>query len=154
MLNKELVIKLVDEFISQNESIFLVDMKVSSSNQIEVLIDSFDGINIKECVLLSRHIESSLDRDECDFSLQVASAGLSEPFKVFQQYEKSIGRDVNVFLKGGKELLGKMLDAKEGKGITLETISKKKEGKKKIQIIGQQSLSFDQIDKTKVVISF
>ncbi len=154
MLNKEIIIKLVDEFISENKSIFLVDVKVSPSNQIEVLIDSFDGISIKNCISLSRHIESTLDRDECDFSLQVASAGLSEPFKVFQQYEKSIGRDVNIFLKGGKELLGKMLDAKEGEGITIETIRKKKVGKKKTQIIEQQSFSFDQIDRTKVVISF
>tara|TARA_Y100000385_G_C12924137_1_gene563894 strand:+ start:391 stop:855 length:465 start_codon:yes stop_codon:yes gene_type:complete len=154
MLNKELITKLVDEFILDNEQIFLVDLKVNLSNQIEVLIDSFDGISIKNCMSLSRHIESSLDRDECDFSLQVASAGLSEPFKVFQQYKKSIGRDVNVSLKGGKALLGKMLDAQEGKGITLETIRKIKEGKKKKQIIEQQSLSFDQIDKTKIVISF
>ena len=154
MLNKEIIIKLVDEFISENKSIFLVDVKVSPSNHIEVLIDSFDGISIKNCISLSRHIESTLDRDECDFSLQVASAGLSEPFKVFQQYEKSIGRDVNIFLKGGKELLGKMLDAKEGEGITIETIRKKKEGKKKTQIIEQQSFSFDQIDRAKVVISF
>ena len=154
MLKKELIIKLVGDYILENESIFLVDVKLSSSNQIEVLIDSFDGISIKNCISLSRYIESALDRDECDFSLQVASAGLSEPFKVFQQYKKSIGRDVNVYLKGGKELLGRMLDAKEGEGITLETITKKKQGKKKTQIIEQQSLSFDQIDKTKVVISF
>ena len=70
MLNKEIIIKLVDEFISENKSIFLVDVKVSPSNQIEVLIDSFDGISIKNCISLSRHIESTLDRDECDFSLQ------------------------------------------------------------------------------------
>ena len=59
-----------------------------NENQIEVLIDSSDGISIKNCISLSRHIESALDRDENNFSLQVASAGLSEPFKVFQQYKK------------------------------------------------------------------
>ena len=154
MLKKEKIKKLVGDYILENESIFLVEVKVSSSNQIEVLIDSLDGISIKNCVSLSRYLESALDRDEYDFSLQVSSAGLSEPFKVFQQYKKSIGREVNVFLKDGKELLGKMLDAKESEGITLETITKKKQRKKKSQIIEQQSLSFDQIDKTKIVISF
>ncbi len=154
MVKKELIVKLVNDYISDNKSIYLIDVKVSLSSRIEVLIDSFDGITINNCMSLSRYIESALDREECDFSLQVASAGLSEPFKVFQQYEKSIGSDVNVFLKGGKELLGKMLDAKEGEGITLETIIKKKQGKKKIQIVEQQSLSFDQIDRTKIVISF
>ena len=154
MLNKEIIKNLVEEFIFENESIFLVELKVSSSNQIEILIDSLEGISIKNCMSLSRHIENKLDREECDFSLQVASAGLSEPFKVFQQYKKSIGKNVNVFLKGGKKLLGKMLDAQEGIGIVLETTRKEKVGKKKKQIIEQQSFSFDQIDKTKIVISF
>ena len=103
MLNKEIIKNLVEEFIFENESIFLVELKVSSSNQIEILIDSLQGISIKNCMSLSRHIENKLDREECDFSLQVASAGLSEPFKVFQQYKKSIGKNVNVFLKGGKK---------------------------------------------------
>tara|TARA_B100000886_G_scaffold337146_1_gene297288 strand:- start:7957 stop:8421 length:465 start_codon:yes stop_codon:yes gene_type:complete len=154
MLKKELIFKLVSDYIQQKESIFLVDMKVSKSNQIEVFIDSFDGISIKNCISLSRQIESNLDRDECDFSLQVASPGLGEPFKVFQQYKKSIGRVVSVFLKDGKELLGKILNAKEKEGIILETIISKKQGKKKTQIIERQSISFDQIDKTKIVISF
>ena len=154
MIKKELIVKLVKDYIAENLSIFLVDVKVSISNQIVVLIDSFDAISIKNCMSLSRYIESALDREECDFSLQVASAGLSEPFKVFQQYEKSVGSNINVFLKSGKQLLGKILDAKEGEGITLETIIKKKQGKKKIQIVERQSLSFDQIDKTKIVISF
>ena len=47
-----------------------------------------------------------------------------------------------------------MLDAQEGIGIVLETTRKEKVGKKKKQIIEQQSFSFDQIDKTKIVISF
>ena len=47
-----------------------------------------------------------------------------------------------------------MLDAKEGEGITLETITKKKQGKKKTQIIEQQSFSFEQIDKTKLLYPF
>lgn len=154
MLNKETLIQLVGDYICENESIFLVNLNISKSNQIEILIDSFDGISIKNCISLSRYIESFLDRDVCDFSLQVASAGLSEPFKVFKQYKKNIGKCVNVFLKTGQELIGKMIDAEEGKGIILETSANKKEGKKKIKIIEQQSLSFDKIDKTKIVISF
>jgi ribosome maturation factor RimP len=103
---------------------------------------------------LSRHIENNLDREECDYSLTVSSAGLGEPFKVFKQYQKYIGKNINVFLKEGKELMGKMIEAEEGKGIILETSRQEKIGKKKTNIIEQQSLDFDQIDKTKIVISF
>jgi len=54
----------------------------------------------------------------------------------------------------GKKILGKILNANKGKGIILETTTRKKIGNKKKQIIEQQSLSFDEIDRTKVVISF
>ncbi|MBL6657956.1 MAG: ribosome assembly cofactor RimP [Flavobacteriales bacterium] len=154
MLSKEKVQELIDEFISANEAVFLVSFKMSPSNQIEVLIDSIDGISVKNCIELSRHIEGNFDREEVDFSLLVSSAGLSEPFKVFKQYKKNIGKNVNVFLKEGKKLFGKMIEAEEGKGITLETTRKEKVGKKKTNIIEQHSFSFDQIDKTKIVISF
>ena len=67
MLNKETLVQLVKDYISKNESIFLVDLIITRSNQIEILIDSFTGISIKNCISLSRHIESSLDREVCDF---------------------------------------------------------------------------------------
>ena len=154
MLSKELIINIVEEFISINKLVFLVGVKYSRSNDIEVLIDSFEGISIAECASLSRYIESSLDRDKFDYSLQVASAGLNEPFKVFKQYKKSIGKEVSVYLKGGQKILGKIIDANEGKGINLETVKLNKKGRKKIQTIDQQFISFNQIDKAKIVISF
>ncbi len=155
MLTKEKVQELIDEFILENDSVFLVSFKMSPSKQIEILIDSTDGgVSVKNCIQLSRHIEGNFDREEVDFSLLVSSAGLSEPFKVFKQYKKNIGKNVNVFLKEGAKIFGKMIDAEEGKGITLETTRKEKVGKKKTNIIEQQSFSFDQIDKTKIVISF
>ena len=74
MITKENIQELVDEFINENEAIFLVSLKIGLGNQIEILIDSFQGIKVRDCVRLSRHIEGSLDREEEDFGLQVASA--------------------------------------------------------------------------------
>ena len=150
----EQVEKLVNSFLNEHQNIFLVEKKVSASNQIEILIDSFDHISIKDCVMLSRHIESNLNRDETDFSLQVSSAGLSEPFKVFDQYKKYIGKDVDVLLKGGQRVIGKMLEANENKGLVIETKKKEKIGKKKVEVVDKHSYPFDKIEKTKIVISF
>lgn len=146
--------KLLASFLDENQNIFLVEKKVSSSNQIEILIDSFENISIKDCILLSRHIEFSLDRDENDFSLQVASAGLSEPFKVFMQYQKYVGSQVDVYLRGGQKVFGKLIDADASKGIKLETKRTEKVGKKKKEVLEELHFTFDQIDKTKLVISF
>tara|TARA_B110000459_G_C16613533_1_gene497517 strand:- start:2962 stop:3423 length:462 start_codon:yes stop_codon:yes gene_type:complete len=146
--------KLLASFLDENQNIFLVEKKVSSGNQIEILIDSFENISIKDCILLSRHIEFSLDRDENDFSLQVASAGLSEPFKVFMQYQKYVGSQVDVYLRGGQKVFGKLIDADASKGIKLETKRTEKVGKKKKEVLEELHFTFDQIDKTKLVISF
>ena len=154
MITKVRIQQLVDEFLTENEGIFLVSLKIGVGNQIEVLIDSFQGIKIGDCVKLSRNIEGKLDREKEDFALQVASAGLSEPFKVFNQYEKNVGQKVDVKLKGGQKILGTILSVEEGKGIVLETKSREKIGKKKQVVVKQHELAFEQIDQTKIVISF
>jgi ribosome maturation factor RimP len=154
VISKEYIQQLVDEFLSENEGCFLVSLKIGGGNQIEVLIDSYQGIMMKDCVSLSRHIEGNLDREEEDFGLQVASAGLSEGFKVFQQYDKNIGREIDVKLRGGEKMLGKLLSATEGEGIVLETTKKVKVGKKKQEVVEEHQLPFEQIDQTKIVISF
>jgi ribosome maturation factor RimP len=45
---------------------------------------------------VSRVIENNLDREEQDFSLEVASAGVSSPLKHVRQYKKNIGRTLIV----------------------------------------------------------
>lgn len=154
MIEKRRIQQLVDDFLAKEKGFFLVSLKVGGGNQIEVRIDSFEGIKMGDCVRLSRHIEGSLDREEEDFSLQVASAGLGEPFKVYQQYEKNIGRKVDVKLKGGEKILGKMLSAIADEGIVLETKNREKIGKKKQVVVKEHKLAFEQIDQTKIVISF
>lgn len=154
MIAKRRIQQLVDDFLAKEKGFFLVSLKVGAGNQIEVRLDSFEGVKMGDCVRLSRHIEGSLDREEEDFSLQVASAGLGEPFKVFQQYEKNIGRKVDVKLKGGEKILGKMLSAIADEGIVLETKNREKIGKKKQVVVKEYKLAFEQIDQTKIVISF
>tara|TARA_B110000467_G_C18256621_1_gene443752 strand:+ start:731 stop:1195 length:465 start_codon:yes stop_codon:yes gene_type:complete len=151
---KESIQGLVDEFLHENEAVFLVSLKIGGGNQIEILIDSFEGIKVRDCVSLSRHVEGNLDREEEDFGLQVASAGLEESFKVFQQYEKNVGRKVDVKLLGGQKIEGTMMSVEEGKGIVLETKRREKVGKKKQVIVEQHELDFQQIDQTKIIISF
>ena len=47
-------IKDIIETILQGTDLFLVDLKVSPDNSIEVYIDSLNGINVDSCVTLSK----------------------------------------------------------------------------------------------------
>ena len=94
MISKELVRKLVDQWLDDKEY-FLTDLTVSADNRIVVEIDQEEGVWIEDCVNLSRFVENGLDRDEEDFELEVGSAGIGQPFKVRRQYEIHIGDDVD-----------------------------------------------------------
>ena len=131
MINKLEIEQIVNQHF-EGTNFFLVDVKVSTDNDIEVIIESDnEDINLDHCVKISRHIESQLDREKEDFSLTVGSAGLSSPFKVLRQYRKFIGQEVEVLIKGGIKLKAVLTDA-SAEEITL-TYSKLEsvEGKKK-----------------------
>ncbi|MAN49583.1 MAG: ribosome assembly cofactor RimP [Flavobacteriales bacterium] len=153
MINKKVQL-LIENYLSENEKIFLVSLNFSSSNHIEVLIDSFSGINISDCITLNRYIENGLNRDEEDFSLKVSSAGLTEPFKVFKQYEKNIGKKVKVQLNNGNVLKGKMVGADSKKGLLLEIKKREKIGKQKLVIKESLNINFKEISKTSIILSF
>ena len=134
---------------------FIVDISVKPGNKIIILLDNDKGVSISDCVAMSRHIEAGLDREAEDFELNVMSPGLTEPFKIARQYRKNIGRQVDVVTKENEKMRGIILSA-DDKGIVLETKSKEAvEGKKGKQLITNTiSLTFNQIKKTTVVISF
>lgn len=156
MLDKDQIIALANERIDElDKGLYIVDVKISTTNQIDVELDAEQGsISIEDCMSVSRNIEHNLDREVCDFSLQVSSPGLDKPFKVFKQYVKNIGRAVKVKTEEGK--FEGLLKAANEKFIVLETERKERlEGKKKkIKIIEDVEIPFSDIVETKVVISF
>ncbi|HPB04927.1 MAG TPA: ribosome assembly cofactor RimP, partial [Prolixibacteraceae bacterium] len=119
---------------------FLIQVTVKQGNVIEVIIDGDNGVSIQKCVDVSRYIEQHLDRESEDFELSVYSAGLGNPFKVYRQYEKNIGKEVDVKQGEEKPLSGTILSVDEN-GFDLETkvsikdeaTRKKKEVKKVVR---------------------
>ena len=88
MIAADRVIKLVKAKVSELQG-FLVSVKVSAQNDIQVFVDKTEGISINECLQISRFIEEELDREVEDFQLSVSSPGLGKAFVVEEQYLKS-----------------------------------------------------------------
>lgn len=153
MIDKKKIIQLVSEKL--DEGMFLVDVSVNAGNVIQIFVDSIDGVTIDQCVAISRHVETSLDRDREDFELQVSSPGLTENFKVTEQYLKNTGKEIEIVTKSGEKLKGVLLRA-DAEGIELETSSREKtEGHKKKQlVVKKHPLKYDDIKSAKAVISF
>jgi ribosome maturation factor RimP len=153
MIERETIQSLVEEML--DEKMFLVEITVNERNVINIFVDSFEGLTIDQCIAISRHVEHSFDRDEEDFELHVSSPGLTEKFRVKEQYFKYIGREVKVVTESDLKLEGTLLSA-TNEGIVLETSSREKvEGHKKKQlIVKQHHLKYAEITSAKAVISF
>ena len=153
MIDKAIVQKLVEEML--DDKMFLVEITVNQRNVINVFVDSYDGLTIEQCISISRHVEHSFDREEEDFELQVSSPGLSEKFKVKEQFYKYTGREIEVVTVSDVELEGVIQSATEEE-IILETSARELlEGQKKKQlVVKQHHLKYDEIKSAKAVISF
>ncbi|HSO86004.1 MAG TPA: ribosome assembly cofactor RimP [Draconibacterium sp.] len=153
MIDKAIVKRLVEEKL--DDKMFLVEITVNERNVINVFVDSYDGLTIEQCVNISRHVEHSFDREEEDFELQVSSPGLSEKFKVKEQFYKYTGRSIKLETVSESEFEGLIISADE-EGIILETTSREvPEGQKKKQlVVKQHHLIYDEIKSAKAVISF
>lgn len=157
MISKGRVEELINERIAElDNGLFVVELSISSSNAIMVELDKYDGgVSVDDCIAVSRNIEHNLDREQQDFELNVSSAGLDRPLRVFPQYVKNIGRTVKVVKQDGVKIEGTLVDVNEER-IVLENSRKEKvEGKKKKEVIVEQhELPFSNIKETKIVISF
>lgn len=134
---------------------FLVDVRVAEGNQIRILLDHDASTSIEDCMALHRHLESELDRNVEDFSLDVSSPGLDQPLKLHRQYVKNIGRTVQVKPVEGAKAEGELV-AVDDSSITLKIREKRRiEGRKAKEWVEEEQVwPFEQIQSTKVVISF
>ncbi|MFO7670214.1 MAG: ribosome assembly cofactor RimP [Bacteroidales bacterium] len=140
MITQQRVIELVQQHI-QGSDIFLVEAVVKPGNLIRVHVDRPEGITIEECVKVSRFLNEQLDRELEDFSLEVSSPGVGAPFKVKQQYEKNIGRNIEVRLGDGDRQEGRLEQVADHAII--------------LNVKGvEQNILFQDIVKAKTIISF
>ena len=125
MIDKQLLLKTVEDAIAGTD-LFVVDVRVSPSNEIVVELDSPDGIDIDTCADITRKIEAVFDRDVEDYELEVGSAGLTAPFRVRGQYLKNIGNEVEILTADGRKLRGTLKEVAEDGRFTVTTLVKVK----------------------------
>ena len=146
---------LLSNSLENYPEIFLVDFKVSTDNAIKIILDSDKDINLKDCINISREIEGSLDREVVDFSLEVASAGIGNALKFPRQYFKNIGRKLEVVLSNGAMLSGELTKV-EDRLIELQWKQREPKpiGKGKVTVTKNKTITFDEINQSKVIIKF
>lgn len=134
MIDCSKIVEIAEQLLAESD-MFVVECTCNNANEVELIIDSDTSVAIDVCVDLSRAINEQFDRDVEDFSLMVASAGIGSPLKVYRQYQKLIGRPVEVLLVSGTKILATMTEATP-ESITLSYEEKQAvEGKKRKQLV-------------------
>ncbi|MEI7486803.1 MAG: ribosome assembly cofactor RimP [Chryseobacterium sp.] len=147
--------ELLNEFLDTRKDLFLIDLKFSAGDDITVILDGDNGVTLQDCLDASRAIEFNMDREEHDFSLQVMSAGLSEPLATPRQFNKNLGRDIEVLLTDSSEIEGE-LSKVDGEKITLILRYRKPKevGKGKVDVEEEKEIPYSEIKKALVAIKF
>ncbi|MDX1461708.1 MAG: ribosome assembly cofactor RimP [Marinirhabdus sp.] len=151
---RERVEELLNEALAEKPSLFLIDLSISDANQIRVVLDGDTGVSVQDCIDVSRAIEHNLDREEQDFSLEVHSAGVSEPLTMIRQYKKNVGRSLQV--KTESDTIEGILTDATDEEITLHWKARepKPVGKGKVTVKKEAVIPYNDIVEAKVMIKF
>ncbi len=153
MIKPDLIKSIVREALKER-NLFLVEVVVTPANKILVYIDGMDGVTIDDCAGISRFIESRLNRSEQDYELEVSSPGPERSLLLPVQYQKNIGREVDILKIDGVRYTGKLIDLLKNTVIveTGQMLKDEQSGKKK-RLFRTVTLELDQIKKAKIVVS-
>jgi ribosome maturation factor RimP len=146
--------QLVDDVLAEKPSLFLINLSISEANHIRVILDGDKGVSVQDCMDVSRGIEHNLDREEVDFSLEVLSAGVSEPLTMVRQYKKNIGRTLQVKTES-ETIEGEVVEAtEEAVTLTWKAREAKPVGKGKVTVKKEATVPYNDIVEAKVMIKF
>ena len=154
MAFREKVLQLLSEGIQEKPSLFLIDLTITDAFKIIVTLDGDAGVQLQDCIDISRALENNLDREEQDFSLEVASVGVGSPLKLVRQYIKNIGR--TLIVKLAAETIEAQLGGANDNFITLawEAREPKKIGKGKETVQKRQEIPYSEIKEAIVTVTF
>ncbi len=111
MILKDELKNWIEEYLNGTEY-ELITLNVSAGNDILVEVDRLAGVDVDFCAELNHYLVEKLDAVEPDYSLEVGSVSLTDPFKTKMQYEKNLGHDVEILIEG-KKMRGQLVSVDE-----------------------------------------
>ncbi|GAA4241625.1 MULTISPECIES: ribosome assembly cofactor RimP [Winogradskyella] len=152
---KKIVEDLLQKALDERQDLFLIDFSLSGDNVIKIVIDGDNGVLVEDCMFISRAIEHNVDREEHDFSLEVLSSGATTPLVLPRQYNKHIGRNLEVKTLDHQNLEGELTEVNDdGVVLSWKAREPKPVGKGKVTVAKQANVAFDNIKEAKVKIKF
>lgn len=112
MMDKTKLEVAIQEYLKDSDY-QLTTLTISPENEILVEVDRLQGVDLDFCAGLNDYLNKQLDREKEDYSLEVGSVCLTDPFKTKLQYEKNLGHPVELLTNEGKKLHGELVSVDE-----------------------------------------
>lgn len=120
----------------------LITLSISAQNDILIEIDRMEGVEVDFCAELNHYLVEQLDAmGELDYSLEVGSVSLTDPFKTVMQYKKHLNHSVEVLASDGKKYRGVLVNVEADQFAIDAEVMQIIEGKKRKQKV-VQTLTF------------
>ena len=155
MMDKQYIQTLIEEKL-QTTGYELITLKISARNEILVEVDKLEGVDVEFCAELNHYLVEQLDAQGVDdYSLEVGSVSITDPFKTKMQYEKHLNHDVEVLAADGKKYRGVLVSVDETTFAIDTEVMVQVEGKKRKQKeIQTLTFAYDAVKYTKYDLKF
>ena len=155
MIDKQYIQTLVEEKL-QGTGYELITLKISAQNDILIEIDKMDGVDVEFCGTLNHYLVEQLDSaGDLDYSLEVGSVSITDPFKTKMQYEKHLNHDVEVLAADGRKYRGVLVCVDQDSFAVDTEVMVVVEGKKRKQKeIQTLTFAYDAVKYTKYDLKF
>ena len=154
-MDKQYIQTLIEEKL-QATGYELITLKISAQNEILVEVDKLEGVDVEFCAELNHYLVEQLDAQGIDdYSLEVGSVSITDPFKTKMQYEKHLNHDVEVLAADGKKYRGVLVSVDEATFAVDTEVMVQVEGKKRKQKeIQTLTFSYEAVKYTKYDLKF
>lgn len=103
--------------ILKGTDMFIVKISIKPTNNVKVFLDADSGFSIAKSSSVNRALRNQIEAlalfADNDYSLEVSSPGIDEPLVLFRQYQKNIGRKIEVELQDNSKVMGKLLEVQD-----------------------------------------
>jgi ribosome maturation factor RimP len=133
----------------------LITLKITAQQEILLEVDNMQGVDLNFCAELNHYLVEKLDAENVDYSLEVGSVSLTDPFKTKMQYEKHLNHDVEVLSADGKKYRGVLVSVDQDT-FSIDTdvmvaVEGKKRKQKQVQTL---TFAYDTVKYTKYDLKF
>ena len=153
MIEKAKIETWVNDFLKEDPKHFLVDISIPTEERAIVYIDGDHGVTLNKCLEINKFLSKSVESESLNILIEVSSPGIEKPVKIERQYNKLIGKTIDIQTKT-KSFSGKLIQWNNIE-IELEWITSEPKpiGKGKRTVIHNKKIQLNTIRQAKAQIT-